>query len=258
MTVSRTALGDPPVHWFGSCTAEPVTCAVELHGALATQYNCVARILFGVAGEARLASTTVACVLAFLVGASAEEAGLRTLELPFETYGRPIVREDFERCEPAHIIKARDDVTKEQKWLADGPAEDRAEGYWVLRHPGWTNTLINVSGTPSDLTYDPQLRGPHDIYLGLRAVDPYMSLGAKLSDEEEFSIITSPAATPETHYDFEFHWRIGADLTGKQIIFRSVGRAIYLQHIRFVPLMSGTRRERVATDHVTSVRARKF
>jgi len=204
-----------------------------------------------VAGEARFGRIAIGCVLALLVRVSAEEASSKTLELPFEARGRPVVQEDFERCTPAHIIKIRDEATKEQKWLADGPAQDRAEGHWTLRHPGWTNTLINVAGTPPDLTHDPQLKGPHDIYLGLRTVDPYMSLGVKLSDEEEFSIITGPAATSEKHYDFEFHWRIGADLTDKQIIFRSVGRPIYLQHIRFVPVVSGTRRVRIVTDHVT-------
>ena len=188
-------------------------------------------------------------------GSVAAENGLGTIELPFQEYGPPIVREDFERCTPAHVIEVKDETTDQRKWLADGATEDRANGRWVLRHPGWTNTLINVVGSPPDLVYDPKLKGPHDIHLGLRTVDPYMSLGVKLSDEKEFAIITGPAATAQKHYDFEFHWRIAADLTGKQIIFRSVGRPVYLQHIRFVPLRSGTRRARVATDHVTVCRA---
>ena len=49
--------------------------------------------------------TTVGCVFALLLGVSAEDASVKMLELPFEDHGRPVIREDFERCEPAHTIK---------------------------------------------------------------------------------------------------------------------------------------------------------
>ena len=136
-------------------------------------------------------------------------------------------------------------------WLADGPEEDRAKGHWRLRHPGWCKALINVSGSPPDLVYDPRLRGTHDVYLGLRSVDPSMSLGVKLSDEDDFDIITAPGPSRAKHFNFEFHWRTSTDLTGRQIVFRAVGRKVYLQHLRFVPHVTRKRKLRVATDHVT-------
>ena len=41
----RSVAARAPILWFGSATAEPTRCAVELHSALATQYNCVPRSL---------------------------------------------------------------------------------------------------------------------------------------------------------------------------------------------------------------------
>ena len=184
----------------------------------------------------------------------ADGTGLRAMDVPVETLGKPIVRSDFGRCTPAHVIKKRAE-DKSTKWLAEGPAEDRAKGHWLLRHPGWTQSLINVVGTPPDLVYDPKLEGVYDVYLGLRAVTPSMSLAVKLSDEPEFLPVSAPAATTERHFDFEFHWKVAAELAGRQIVVRATGHPIYLQHIRFVPHISGQRTLRVATDHVTICKA---
>jgi len=177
------------------------------------------------------------------------DEGFKTVEIREERLGTPIVRTDFERCTPRHIIrKVREDRTAE--WLADGPEQDRAKGWWILRHPGWCKALLNAGGRPADLEYDPQLKGVYDIYLGLRAVDPKMSLAVKLSDEKEFDVITAPAATPERHFNFDFHWRAAVDLTGRRIVIRSVGRKVYLQSFRFVPHITTTRKYRAVTDHV--------
>jgi len=73
----------------------------------------------------------------------------------------------------------------------------------------------------------------------------------KLSGEKEFDVITAPAAAPKGDFDFEFHWRIKQDLTGRRIVIRAVGRKLYLQHICFVPYRTVTRTYRAAVDHVT-------
>lgn len=180
----------------------------------------------------------------------AADGGFTTEEATVETLGKPVVRADFERCTPAHVIKEQAE-DKSTKWLAYGTEEDRAKGYWMLRHPGWTQSLINVAGTPPDLSYDPKLEGVYDIYLGLRAVTPSMSLAVKLSDEEKFLPVSAPAATTKRHFNFEFHWKHAAELTGRQIVIRATGHPVYLQYLRFVPRVARKQKLRVATDRVT-------
>ncbi|NOY82345.1 MAG: exo-alpha-sialidase [Kiritimatiellaeota bacterium] len=184
------------------------------------------------------------------LGVGPADRGFEVVELSEERLGSPIVRTDFERCTPRRIIKKVDE-DRTGKWLADGPERDRADGYWLLRHPVWTRAVLNAEGRPADLVYDPKLEGPYHIYLGLRAVEPNMSLAVKLSDEEDFDVITAPAVTSGRDFNFEFHWRAAADLTGRQIVIRSVGRKVYLQSFRFVPILTVTRKYRAVADHVT-------
>jgi len=183
-------------------------------------------------------------------------AGFKTVELNEERLGTPIVRTDFERCTPRNVIKQVNETNRTGRWLDNGPKQDRAEGHWLLRHPIWCKALLNVDGRPPDLMYDPELKGEYDIYLGLRAVDPKMGFAIKLSDEKEFDVITAPAATPARNFDFSFHWRAAADLTGRRIVIRSIGRKIYLQSLRFVPHRIVRKKYRAVTDHVTVCKTR--
>ncbi len=192
--------------------------------------------------------TLLACFLLTRLAMAAD--GFTTEEAAVETLGKPIVRADLERCTPAHIIQMQAE-DKSTKWLADGPEADRTKGYWVLRHPNWTQSLLNVAGTPPDITYDPKLKGVYDIYLGLRAVTPAMAFALKLSDEEKFFPVSAPAATPKRHFNFEFHWKHAAELTGRRIVLRAIGYPVYLQYMRFVPRVIRKQEVRVATDRVT-------
>ena len=200
-------------------------------------------------GKAWYVSLACACLCAH--SASAGDGPETVVELPFEARGKSLVRTDLERCTPQHVIRSRAEDGAGMVWLSSGPERDRDAGHWVLRRPSWTASLLNAVGTPADLSYDPELTGAYDIYLGLRAVDPHMSLAVKLSGEDEFDTITAPAASATKHFDFEFHWRIAADLTGRKIVLRSIGRPVYVQHLRFVPCLTGTRKHRTTTDHVT-------
>jgi hypothetical protein len=121
--------------------------------------------------------------------------------------GEPIIREDFEHCEPADAV-ARD---------------ERKADSWVLRTKDWPTPLLNAVGNPPDLTYDPQLSGVYDIYVGSRATHFTVSMGLKLASEDEFTVITSPRGTETVHHDWEYCFRRDVKLDGEKIIIHALG-----------------------------------
>jgi len=169
-------------------------------------------------------------------GALAQPGRMETREVDLAPQaGEPILREDFERCEPAGAV------------LLD----ERKADSWVLRTKDWPTPLLNAVGNPPDLTYDPQLSGVYDIYVGSRATHFTVSMGLKLASEEEFTIITSPRGTEKVHHDWEYCFRRDVKLDGERIVIHSLSHAVYLDYLKFVP--SPTERKgtaRVATDHV--------
>jgi sialidase-1 len=158
---------------------------------------------------------------------------VKELDRP-QTHGDPIIREDFERCEPQDAV-ARD---------------ERKPDTWVLRTKDWASPLLNPIGNPPDLTYDPQLTGLYDIYIGSRATDFEVSMGMRLSSEDKLTIITSPRGTKQVHYDWEFCFRREVKLDGEKIVIHALGAMAYIDYIKFVPIVGGKETRRVATDHV--------
>jgi len=172
------------------------------------------------------------------------QSGLREKTVTVMEYGEPILRFDFERCKPATVLKFFDEAS-----LRTGKARSAGD-CWIVRHPSWTEALLNARGNPPDIEYDPRLKGVYDIYLGLRAVHPRMTFGIKLSNERDFTIITAPAAAPKRHFDFEFHWKIKARMDGQKILIRSLGFPIYIQYFRFVPWVAVKRTRLVPVKRV--------
>ncbi|MBM3497616.1 MAG: exo-alpha-sialidase [Armatimonadetes bacterium] len=170
------------------------------------------------------------------VGAGAQTGRLETREIEVLLgTEEPILREDFERCEP------RDAVLR----------DERRDDSWLLRTKDWPTPLLNAVGNPPDLTYDPQLTGAYDIYLGSRATHFTVSVGLKLGGEPEFTVVTSPRGTEQVHYDWEYCFRRGVKLDGEKLVIRSLGHAAYLDYLKFVPVEAlGKGTARVATDHV--------
>ena len=176
------------------------------------------------------------------------ENGLKDEVIEGEAEGKSIVWCDFERGQPASAI-----VVSQSDEDTPLSSKDAPKSFWHVRHPGWTPRLLNAVGAPPDLTLDPGLKDPCDIYLGLRSVNPIMTFGIKLSSETEFTIITAPAATPKHHFDFEFHWKARAPMAGEKIVVHFLGKPLYLQYIRFVPYVRTKRTLRVAQDHVAII-----
>jgi len=178
---------------------------------------------------------SVLLALGVLVAGFAQPGGYETREVQRPVaYGDPIIREDFERCEPDGAVVL----------------DQREPGKWVLRTKDWPSPLLNAVGQPPDITYDPQLTGDYDIYLGTRATDFPVSVGLKLASEDEFTIITCPRGTKTVHHDWEFCFRRGVSMDGEKIIIHFLGAAVYIDYLKFVPITRATTTARVATDHV--------
>ena len=176
-------------------------------------------------------------VLAALLSAhlALAQSGFETREVDAGlAYGPPIIREDFERCQPADAIVL----------------DERKPDTWLLRTKDWPTRLLNAMGNPPDLTYDPQLTGVYDIYVGTRATHFPVSMGLRLASETAFTIVTSPRATEAVHTDWEFCLRRAVKLDGEQIIIHATGDSAYLDYFKFVPIIAGKVTVRAATDHV--------
>ncbi len=159
---------------------------------------------------------------------------VREVEVEAES-GEPVLRDDFERCEPAGAV------------LVD----ERRPDTWVLRTKDWPSPLLNAVGSPPDLTYDPQLTGVYDIYVGSRATDFPVSVGLRLASESEFTIVTCPRGTEKVHHDWEFCLRREVKLDGEKLVIHALGQAVYLDYLKFVPApVMRKATARVATDHV--------
>jgi hypothetical protein len=158
---------------------------------------------------------------------------VKSLDCP-PVYGDPIIRQDFERCKPGEAV------------LRD----DRQPDHWVIRTKDWPTPLLNSIGKPPDLTYDPQLKGVYDIYIGTRATDFTVSMSLRLGSENEWTVVTSPRETRELHRDWEYCFRREVPMDGEKIVLRCLGPAVYVEYLKFVPIVSGKVRARVATDHV--------
>lgn len=185
-------------------------------------------------------------VLAWLTGAlTAPLTGFHPAVVTEPAYGRPIVWRAFETGKPADAVRVGVETAGQPDYGPDPPAD-----HWAVRHPAWTPTLLNAVGKPPDLTLDPGIVGICDIYLGLRAVTPKMSLGIRLSSEEEFTVITAPAATPTHHYDFEFHWKWRVPMDGESVVVRALGQPLYLQYLKFVPWEARERTVRVPDQRI--------
>jgi hypothetical protein len=180
-------------------------------------------------------ATVVLAGLLLSAMAVADLGGLTVQDLPPASYrGDPIVREDFERCEPAGAV------------LRD----ERRPDAWLLRTQDWPSRLLNAMGNPPDLTYDPQLSGVYDIYLGSRATHFPVAVGLRLAGEPDYTIITSPCELPDLHRDWEFCFRRAVRLEGEKLVLHALGAAAYVDYLKFVPVVEGTARARVAQDHV--------
>ena len=142
-------------------------------------------------------TSTAILALILRIAASAQTGGFETREVVEPPHFEDaIVRRDFQRCEPAGSV------------LLD----ERKDGKWVLRTKDWPTPLLNNIGNAPDLTYDPGLKGVYDIYLGSRATHFPVSVGLKMSDETQFTIITCPRETEEIHRDWEFCFRRAVQL----------------------------------------------
>jgi hypothetical protein len=196
----------------------------------------------------------LALLVGVAVGQPPADSGLTLREVPV-SWPAECRREDFENCRPAASIKVRDRATGTDSWLVEAPPPRRPEnGCWLLRHPPWTGALLNVSGSPGPLTYDPGLTGRHDIVLHLRAVDPVSSIAVRLDGEPAFDVVRTPEATAERHFDVDIVWRTDQAMDGRRVVFRSAGDRVYLQGITFAPAGRVSRRRRVASDKVTVAR----
>lgn len=163
--------------------------------------------------------------------------------LGIEQPGESIIRRDFEKLQPNRALVQVNELELH--------ASETPNNRWIIRHPGWTPILLNATGKPPEVSLEPNINVPCDIYIGMRAVTPGMSFAIKLSSETDFTYITAPAARNAHHYDTEFFWKAHVPLAGEKIILKAIGQPVYLQYLRFVPYHVIQQSVRLATRKMT-------
>ncbi len=194
---------------------------------------------------AMVAWYTVAVLAGAALGA-AVESPLKVQSVPAPGTGEAIYWRAFETGTPAGALLVVPEAETPPK-----PGRNGLKSYWSVRHPGWTPALLNAVGQPDDVTFDPGRNEVCDIYLGLRAVDPRMTLGIRLDNEPDYWPITAPAATSTHHFDFEFHWRAAVPMAGRKVVVHSYGQPLYLQYLKFVPQVTTQQTVRVPEQRIS-------
>ncbi len=154
------------------------------------------------------------CAAASRAAGPADEATVR---------GAPIWKEDFERCTP------RDKVL----------FDESRPGFWNLRYKTWgDNPLLHGCPEAPDITYDPALKGVYDIEVESRATDRPGGFGLKLASDSEFTILDVPnqGATATKHFNVWLPFRKSVRLDGEKLVFRCIGKAAYIDALKFIPV----------------------
>jgi len=137
--------------------------------------------------------------------------------------GEPIFKEDFERCTP------RDKVL----------FDESRPGFWNLRYKTWSdNPLLHGCPKAPDIAYDPALKGVYDIEVESRATDRPGGFGLKLASDSEFTILDVPnqGATATKHFNVWLPFRKSVRLDGEKLVFRCIGKAAYIDALKFIPV----------------------
>ncbi len=116
-----------------------------------------------------------------------------------------------------------------------------APGRWFQRRAAFAARgdyllLAPAGGTCPDLTITPGLRGHYNLYVNLREIDHLSGLQLKLSGEELAHTITPAMGTETVHTNREILWATDVDLTDQTILMRGIGRIVYFNYLKFVPV----------------------
>ncbi len=116
-----------------------------------------------------------------------------------------------------------------------------APGRWFQRKAAFAARgdylLLAPAGVPCpDLTITPGLGGRHNLYVNLREINHLSGLQLKLSHEALAHTITPAMGTEQVHTNREILWATDVDLTDQTILMRYIGRIVYFNYLKFVPV----------------------
>lgn len=114
-------------------------------------------------------------------------------------------------------------------------------GRWFLRKAAFAARgdyllLASAGATCPDLTITPGLRGRYNLYVNLREINQLCGLQLKLSGEALAHTITPALGTEQVHTNREILWATDVDLTDQTITMRYIGRSVYFNYLKFVPV----------------------
>ncbi|MBE6404162.1 MAG: hypothetical protein E7039_10665 [Lentisphaerae bacterium] len=133
---------------------------------------------------------------------------------------------------------------------------------WVFRStsgffrqaPGSLHAPVRADG--SSISYDPQLKGKYNIYIGVRAVTAPGSFSFAIGDTNNPYNVEIGAAGPKKHRNTEIMIEKNVDMTGKKIFFLAGGN-MFVGYVKFIPSDNPRKKDYPAWKCVKITRGKK-
>ena len=129
---------------------------------------------------------------------------------------------DFEKMEPSSAISLY--KYEPGKWVLRGDAKFMDNGRHVLYPP---------DNDGEDITWNPDVKGYYDLYVGIRAAGSGTQLQVKTTKMTDFFTVTTPPLQEHKNCDILLSRNMKMD--GQSIILHGVGDKAYIDYIKLVP-----------------------
>lgn len=109
---------------------------------------------------------------------------------------------------------------------------------WVLRKSPMLMNKTHILHPPAmggnDITFDPQVKGKYDLYVGMRMTDTAGQIQVQVSGMNDYYTVETPARGTK-HTNLHILLEKALDMTGKKVTLHSVGDRVYFDFIKLVP-----------------------
>lgn len=109
---------------------------------------------------------------------------------------------------------------------------------WVLRKSPMLMNKTHILHPPAmggnDITFDPEVTGRYDLYVGMRMTDTAGQIQVQVTGMKDYYTIETPARGTK-HTNTHILLEKALDMTGKKVTLHSVGDRVYFDFIKLVP-----------------------
>ena len=130
----------------------------------------------------------------------------------------------------------------------DALSTDKTAGKWYYRNialfPLVSQAILHAGfdEMPPDISYNPNLKGRYNLYIGMRGVGEITEVQVKTSDMKKWATIRLPKHPNDIHINHDILWATNVPMDNQRIILHNSYFLLYLGYISFVPVDKDARR----------------